>query len=80
MDFELLTDISNVEVVAEGGGVRVTRLLRRMYGGRHWRKLKGSATVRLRDGRIREAEIHWYEAHGVGRKRFKIKRLVPETW
>jgi uncharacterized protein YodC (DUF2158 family) len=51
-----------------------------MYGGRRWRKLKGSATVRLRDGTIREAEIHWYEAHGVGRKRFKIKRLVPETW
>ena len=80
MDFELLTDISNIEVIAEGSGVRVTRLLRRMYGGRHWRKLKGSATVRLRDGTIRGAEIHWYEAHGVGRKRFKIKRLVPETW
>jgi uncharacterized protein YodC (DUF2158 family) len=80
VDFELLTDISNIEVIAEGSGVRVTHVLRRMYGGRHWRKLKGSATVRLRDGRIREAEIHWYEAHGVGRKRFKIKRLVPETW
>ena len=80
MDFELMTDITNVEVIAEGSGVRVARLLKRIYGGRHWRKLKGSATVRLRDGRIREAEIHWYEAHGVGRKRFKIKRLVPETW
>ena len=80
MDFELLAEIRNVEVIAEGGGVRVTRLLRRMYGGRHWRKMKGLATVRLRDGRIRTAEIHWYEAHGVGRKRFKVKRLVPETF
>lgn len=80
MDFELLTDISPIEVIAEGSGVRVTHLLKRMYGGRHWRKLKGRVTVRLSDGTIREAEIHWYEAHGVGRKRFKIKRLVPETW
>jgi hypothetical protein len=80
VDFELLTDISDVEVIAEGSGVRITRVLRRMYGGRYWRKLKGSATVRLRDGRIREAELHWYEAHGIGRKRFKIKRLLSETW
>ena len=80
MNFELLSDIRNVEVIAEGRGVRVARLLRRRYGGQHWRKLKGTATVRLADGTIRHAEIHWYEAHGVGRKRFKIKRLVPETW
>jgi len=53
--------------------------LRRRYGGRRWRKLKGTATVRLVDGRIREAEIHWYEAHGVGRKGFKIVRFFPEA-
>ena len=80
MDFELLSDISGVQLIAEGRGVRVTAPLRRRYGGRHWRKMKGLATVRLLDGRIREAEIHWYEAHGIGRKRFKIKRLIPETF
>lgn len=80
MNFELLGDMRSVEIIAEGTGVRIAPLLRRRYGGQHWRKMKGTATVRLRDGRIREAEIHRYEAHGIGRKRFKIKRLAPETW
>lgn len=80
MNFELVSEIRNIEIIAEGSGVRVGRLLRRRYGGRHWRKLKGTATIRLDDGTIREAEIHWYEAHGVGRKRFKIKRVFWETW
>ena len=78
MHFELLSDLRNIEVVAEGGGLRVRRFLRARYGGRRWRKLKGAATVRLDDGRICEAEIHWYEAHGVGRKGFKLARLLPK--
>ncbi len=79
MDFELLGEIRNIERVARGRGLRVKRFLRRRYGGRRWRKLKGTATVRLVDGRIREAEIHWYEAHGVGRTGFKIVRFFPEA-
>lgn len=79
MNFELLTEIRNIEVIAEGSGVHIARILRKRYGGRHWQKLKGTATVRLEDGTIRQAEIHWYEAHGIGRKRFKIKRTLWET-
>lgn len=79
MHFELLGEIRDVEVIAEGRGVRIKRFLRERYGGRRWRKLKGVAVVRLDDGRIRTAEIHWYEAHGVGRTGFKIIRLFAET-
>lgn len=50
--------------------------LRRRYGGTRWRKLKGTARVTLADGTIREAELHWYEAHGVGKRELKIKRFV----
>jgi hypothetical protein len=77
--FEILSEIRSIEVIAEGRGVHIKRFLRERYGGRRWRKLKGSAVVRLDDGRIRTAEIHWYEAHGVGRKGFKIIRLFPEA-
>ena len=73
MDFELLGEIRNIERVARGRGLRVRRFLRQRYGGRRWRKLKGIATVRLVDGTIREAEIHWYEAHGIGKREVKIK-------
>jgi hypothetical protein len=79
VDFELIGEIRHIELIAKGSRLRVRRFLRRRYGGGRWRKLKGIATVRLVDGRIREAEIHWYEAHGVGRTGFKIIRLFPET-
>jgi hypothetical protein len=78
--FELLSDIRNIEVIAEGRRIRIKRFLRQQYGGRRWRKLKGTATVRLGDGRIGEAEIHWYEAHGIGRKEFKITRIFSAAW
>jgi hypothetical protein len=78
--FELLSEIRDIEVIAEGRGIRIQRLLRQRYGGRRWRKLKGLATVLLEDGRIRDAEIHWYEAHGIGRKGLKITRIFPATW
>ena len=79
MDFEVLGQIENVEVIAEGPGVRIKRFLRKTYGGRRWRKLKGEAVVRFGDGRIFRAEIHWYEAHGIGRKGLKISYLFPEA-
>jgi hypothetical protein len=71
--FKILGPILDVEVIASGTGVRQARRLRRAYGGRRWRKMKGTATVKLEDGTIRYAEVHWYEAHGVGEREFKIK-------
>ena len=76
MYFEIRGDITGLETLAEGRAVRQLERLRRAYGGRHWRKRKGVATVVLPGGRLRQAEIHWYEAHGIGRKRFKIKRFL----
>jgi hypothetical protein len=76
MYFEIVGEISEIEIIATGPGIRRLKFLRKRYGGRHWRKQKGMATVRLASGSIREAEVHWYEAHGVGRKGFKIKRLL----
>ena len=78
MYFEIAGEISGIEVMAAGRGVRRLRYLRRRYGGRRWRKLKGFAMVRLPNGSVRRAEVHWYEAHGVGRKGWKIKRFVDE--
>jgi len=73
MDFEILGEITAIEPIAAGRGVRDRARLRKLYGGNRWRKLKGVAQVRLLNGRIRTAEIHWYEAHGVGRREFKLK-------
>jgi hypothetical protein len=73
MDFKLVGKISDIETIAVGRGVRDRARLRRQYGGSRWRKLKGVASVRLIDGTIRFAEVHWYEAHGIGRKEFKLK-------
>jgi hypothetical protein len=73
MDFEILSDISDVEPIAIGGRIRDIARLRKMYGKGRWRKLKGIATIRLRSGRVRVAELHWYEAHGIGRKEMKRK-------
>ena len=76
MEFEVFGEIRGIETVAAGRGVRIRRYLERVYGKGRWRKMKGTATVRLADGGIREAEIHWFEAHGIGRKDFKIKRVI----
>jgi hypothetical protein len=75
--FEILTTIENIEVIATGRGVQIRRYLERTYGKGRWRKMKGIASVRLANGTIVKAEIHWFEAHGIGRKDFKIKRLLP---
>ncbi|MCO5242781.1 MAG: hypothetical protein M9927_02890 [Anaerolineae bacterium] len=68
----------HVETIAAGQGVTIKRYLDRTYGRGRWRKRKGSATVELNDGTICEAEIHWFEAQGIGRKDFKIKRVIHE--
>ncbi|MDQ3687282.1 MAG: hypothetical protein M3430_17030 [Acidobacteriota bacterium] len=73
MDFEIVSEMTDVETIATGMGVHDRARLRKQYGRGRWRKLKGVAEVRLPDGRIRLAEIHWYEAHGIGRKEFKLK-------
>jgi hypothetical protein len=76
MDFEILGEITDVETFATGGAIRELPRLRRAYGAGRWRKRKGTAQVRLPDGTVRRAEIHWYEAHGIGRKEIKIKRVL----
>lgn len=75
MRFEIVGEIAQVETVAAGGSIREVRRLRKFYGQGRWRKKKGVGQVRLEDGTIMTAELHWYEAHGIGRKELKIKRL-----
>jgi hypothetical protein len=76
MHFEILGDVSDIETIATGQGVRERKRLKRAYGQGRWRKLKGIASVKLRTGEVRIAELHWYEATGIGRKEFKIKRFI----
>jgi hypothetical protein len=76
MFFEIVGEITAVELIARGKGVRSRLQLRKKYGPGSWRKLKGMARVRLEDGSEHDAEVHWYEAHGVGKRDIKIKRLV----
>lgn len=76
MGFEILGEISDIETFATGAGIREIVRLRRVYGRGRWRKRKGLARVRLGDGSVCLAEIHWYEAAGIGRKEFKIKNLL----
>ena len=71
--FEIISEITNVETIAVGNSIRVLPILNRKYGKGRWRKKKGIATVRLKDGSFRLAEIHWYEAHGIGKRDLKIK-------
>ncbi len=76
MYFEILGDIVDVETFAVGSSIREIARLRKAYGAGRWRKRKGVARVRLEDGEVRLAEVHWYEAHGIGRREFKIKRYI----
>jgi hypothetical protein len=85
--FEIVGDITNVQVIASGRGIRRLKTLRKRHGGRRWRKLKGDATVRLVNGSLRRAEIDWYDAHGVGQARpenhaflgLNIMRVQPSS-
>lgn len=77
--FEVVSEISDVETIAAGRSIRDLARLRKRYGPGRWRKMKGVATIRLANGRVRRAELHWYEAHGFGRQEVKRKRYVRES-
>jgi hypothetical protein len=74
--FEIIEDIEEIETMAIGGGIRDIMRLQKQFGRGRWRKLKGVAKVRLQSVHIREAELHWYEAHGIGKRKMKIKRFL----
>ena len=76
IDFEIFGAIQNIETIAVGSHIRDVAYLQKVYGRGRWIKLKGIADVRLPNGRIRRVELHWYEAHGIGRKDIKIKRYL----
>ena len=76
MRFDILSEIAEIETIAEGSGIREIARLRKAYGPGFWRKRKGGAQVRLPDGNVRLAEIHWYEASSIGRRDYKIKQLL----
>lgn len=78
MYFEIIGEIEDVETIAIGSSIRDLARIRRRYGQGRWRKLKGAATIRLPSGLIRRAELHWYEAHGIGRVKLKFKRYLDE--
>ena len=73
MDFEIIGKITGIEPIATGSGIRDLRRLQKWYGKGRWRKVRGFAMIRLLDGSIHSAEIHWYEAHGIGRRELKLK-------
>ena len=75
---DIIGEIAQIEIIARGSGVRARRYLNKRYGRGRWRKLKGIALVRDNRGGSRLAEIHWFEAHGIGRKEFKLKRWLEE--
>ena len=74
--FEIIGEISDIEIIAVEGAIRELGRLRRIYGTGRWRKLKGIASIRFADGGVARAEIHWYESHGIGKKEMKIKRIL----
>ena len=76
MYFEIIGEITEIETIAVGSAIRDLALLRQQFDPGRWRKLKGVAQVRLQNGRIRRVEVHWYEAHGVGKRKLKIKRYL----
>ena len=79
MNFTLLSEISKIETIAVGDNIREIDRLYKMYGKGRWRKMKGRATMRLANDSIRIAELHWYEAHGIGKKEMKRKKYVEEA-
>jgi hypothetical protein len=74
--FEVVGEISNIERIAAGTGIRQLARLRKLYGPGRWRKMKGEALIRLGSGQLRRAELHWYEAHGVGKRNMKFKQYL----
>ena len=74
--FKVVSEITQIETIAVGPNIRLLPVLRKRYGAGRWRKLKGMAQVRLADETIRVAEIHWFEAHGKGKVKMRIKRFL----
>jgi hypothetical protein len=77
--FDVVGEIEQTETIASGSRVKVRERLQKIYGRGRWRKRKGVATVRLQNGKLRRVELHWYEAHGIGKKDFKIKNYLDES-
>jgi hypothetical protein len=75
MSFYIIGEIKNIEVIARGPGIRDFHRLQKTYGGGSWRKMKGTALIKLYNGRVRSAEIHWYEAHGIGKKELSVTKI-----
>lgn len=76
MSFEIISEITDIEVIVVGRSIRELARLRKQYGQGRWRKMKGIAQIRLTSGGLRLAELHWYEAHGIGKKEIKRKRYL----
>ncbi len=76
MDFEIVSKISDIEIIAVGSRIRILPFLQQKFGKGRWRKLKGVAQVKLSDGEVRLAEVHWFEAHGIGKKFLRIKHYL----
>jgi len=76
MSFEIIGKTEQIELIASGKAIHDLRRLEKLYGQGEWRKLKGIAFIRLRNGIIRKAELHWYEAHGIGKKEIKRKKYL----
>lgn len=75
-DFELIGEVMHIEVIAVNLSIRERKRLKAQFGGRRWRKLKGVGRVRFPNGEIHQAELHWYEAHGIGRRKMKVKHVL----
>ncbi|MFN0107838.1 MAG: hypothetical protein ACKVZH_03220 [Blastocatellia bacterium] len=76
MKFELVSDITSIETIAVGKKIRDLARLQEQFGKGRWRKLKGIGSVRFKNGRVRQVELHWYEAHGIGKRKMKVKRYL----
>ena len=76
MNFEIIEEIYGIETIAKGPGIRDIDRLKKIYGPGNWKKRKGIAHIRLSSGKIKLAELHWYEAHGIGKKEIKRKRYL----
>ena len=76
MKFDILGDVRGVDIIAAGHGIRDLAILTKLFGRGNWRKLKGFVTVRFANGTMAEAEVHWYEAHGIGKRWVKVKRVI----
>ena len=76
MYFDIIGEVTDQEIIATGSAIRELSRLNKVYGKGRWRKMKGRADIRLKDGTRKKAEVHWYEVHGIGKREFKIKRFL----